>query len=236
MLDVRCNAAIGSLHMDTAFTATHPWTVLFGPSGSGKSSLLRLIAGLWRPENSRVLLASDDVGKLQPHLRRVALVAQQPALFPHMDARRNVTFAMATRPATAVHNVAKLYEQADKLLQRLHVAHVAAQMPRELSGGEIKRVAIARALATNPRLLLLDEVFTGMSASLAADLRLEIRAWQKQTGVPILSVTHDVAEALETDEVIRIDAGRIVAQGPPHVVLSDERKAMMLALSSQPRL
>ena len=227
-LHVECEAAIGSLHMDASFIAARPWTVLFGPSGSGKSTLLRLIAGLWRPAHSRVVVGTDDVTRTAPHQRHVALVAQEPALFPHRNARENVLFGVTGETAKA--------SFADELLQRLQVPHVATRMPHQLSGGEIKRVALARALAAKPRLLLLDEVFTGMSASLAADLRLLLRAWQKQTAVPILSVTHDVTEALEADEVIRIDTGRIMAQGPSHVILSDERKATMLALSSQARL
>ena len=100
----------------------------------------------------------------------------------------------------------------------------------------MQRVAIARALAMVPQMLLLDEVFTGLSAPLAITLRSELRTWQQETGVPILSVTHDVAEALEADEVIRLEAGQVSAQGHPSQVLHAEREALLQRLnaSAQP--
>ncbi len=231
-LHVQCNANIGSLRIEAGFTTTHPWTVLFGPSGSGKSSLLRLIAGLWQPRESLVVVGANKVTHTPPHQRTIALVAQEPALFPHMDARHNVLYAMTTQHALRQYR-GNLYDQADQLLHLLNVWHVATQMPRELSGGEIKRVAIARAIASHPRLLLLDEVFTGMNASLSSQLRDELRTWQRETGTPILSVTHDLPEALEADEVIRIEAGRNIAQGSPNVLLSEEKAAMLASLSQR---
>ena len=228
MLEVRCNAMIGSLPMDATFTVTHPWTVLFGQSGSGKSALLRMISGLWTPAGSSVRLDGIDVGRLGPHKRRVAFVPQQPAIFPHMTVEQNIAFTCRAG--------AECRDAVDAALEMFDLLALRTTRPQILSGGERQRVAIARALCTAPRLLLLDEVFTGMHRAQRETLTAKVQEWCGTQGISALNVTHDLLEALHADEVLRIDTGRIIAQGAPHVVLSDEREAMMMALSSQPWL
>lgn len=224
-LHVQCNATIGSLDINAAFTTTHPWTVLFGPSGSGKSSLLRLIAGLWQPKESRVLLGANDLTHTPPHKRRIALVSQQPALFPHMTVKQNVGFGCDRYPGCA--------EYIPQMLELFALKELSDAKPSTLSGGERQRTAIARAIASAPQALLLDEVFTGMHRTQRDTLMQQLRRHCTTHNIAVLAVTHDLPEALEADEVIRIEAGRVIAQGPPHEVLAEEKAAMLASLSQR---
>lgn len=229
-LRTRCTATMGALRLDVQFETTRPWTVLFGPSGSGKSSVLRCIAGVWRPAGCDVALDGKPVSKLSVHRRRIAMVAQQPALFPHMTVMENILFALRTGGIAS--SSAELRHKAASLLEQFRIGHTTAQRPRELSGGETKRAALVRAVASDPHFLLLDEVFTGLDDALSNTLRSELRRWQQQRGTPILSVTHDLHEALDADDLLRLENGRVTAQGTPAEVLHAERSAMAARLTS----
>jgi molybdate transport system ATP-binding protein len=224
-LHLRSRMTQGALLVDVDVTFTRPWTVIFGPSGSGKSTLLRVLAGLLQPRNSQVMLGEQDCTLVPPHLRGIVLAAQRPALFPHMTARQNVAFAVANR------NRAETSTAAGELLHRVRAASFVDRKPSEISGGEAQRVALARALAARPRVLLLDEVFTGMQTSLRFDLIAVLREEQRERNMQVISVTHDVGEALTcADEVVKISNGRIVAQGPPDEVLAEERRMLLQQL------
>jgi molybdate transport system ATP-binding protein len=236
-LSLELKHRLGSLEIDIAFALTHPWTVLFGPSGSGKSSTLRAIAGLLRPRDAKIALRSDSLNQtvndtakgifVPPHKRAVRWCAQRPALFPNMTVRQNLQIAGEASSIAA--------RTTDAALERFRLTGLAEAMPATLSGGEQQRVALARAaLASNGRLLLLDEPFSGLDVPLRDGLLASLRDWLAEYETPVLSVTHDIEEAFLLDaEVIRIREGRITRQGPVAEVLADERSRLLQRLGRQ---
>jgi molybdate transport system ATP-binding protein len=195
-------------------------TCVMGPSGSGKSTILGVLAGLAVPDRGRVALGDDvwlDRARgidVPVHERRLAYVFQGLALFPHMSALRNVEYGM--------HDVlrAERATKAQALLDRLGVGHLASRRPRTFSGGEAQRVALARALARQPRLMLFDEPFSALDRELRAQLTALVRELVAELKVPMVHVTHSMAEArLLADQVVRLERGRVVAKGSPDDVL-----------------
>jgi molybdate transport system ATP-binding protein len=195
-------------------------TCVMGPSGSGKSTILAVLAGLAVPDRGRVALG-DQVwfdrarGIERPvHQRRLAYVFQGLALFPHMSAQRNVEYGMQDLPR------AERPAKAQALLDRVGVGLLAKRRPRTFSGGEAQRVALARALARRPQLVLLDEPFSALDRDLRAQLTALVRELAGELKVPIVHVTHSVAEArLLADQVVRLDKGKVVATGTADEVL-----------------
>ena len=195
--------------LDVELTVPPGITVLFGPSGAGKSTCLSVIAGLLEPEaGSKVTLGDVVLSELPVHQRRVALMFQTLALFPHLTALQNVAYG------------ARSAGEAAKWLERMRVQHVAAKRPGQLSGGEAQRVALARALASEPRVLLLDEPFSAMDFELRRSLREELVGLVTQLQLPTLLVTHDRDDAaLLGARVVKLSAGRVTAAGTPGEVL-----------------
>jgi molybdate transport system ATP-binding protein len=209
--------------LDVAFEARPGITILFGPSGSGKSTTLQAIAGLQRPDEGRIALGGDvwydGLGGVDRpvHHRHVAYVFQSLALFPHMTAVGNVCYGMARQLPRAEKRA-----QAIASLERLGVAHLADRKPRTFSGGEAQRVALARALAMAPRVVLLDEPFSALDRDLRIQLAGLVRGLVDDLGVPLVQVTHNHGEARAMgDHVIRLDRGRIVAEGRAEEILGD---------------
>jgi len=224
---------LGDLSLRISCALSAPWTVLFGPSGAGKTSLLRVLGGLSRPERGRVLfdgrmLVETERGVwIPPAERGIGFVTQQPALFPHMDVTGNVAFGLSGL------NRRSSGERVGQMLQLFHAAHLARRRPADLSGGEKQRVALARALAPEPRLLLLDEPFNGLDADLKAGILEKLTAWLAERKIPALYVSHDVAEAFETAaDVMVIEGGQIQAHGPAAVVLATRRKQLLRQLGA----
>jgi molybdate transport system ATP-binding protein len=188
----------GGFPLDVAFEAPPGVTVLFGPSGAGKTTTLCAIAGLVRPSAGRIALGEEAWfdAEARVHVatqaRRVAVVFQSLALFPHLTAVDNVTYGMARSLDARARR-----DQALALLGRLHVGHVATRRPATFSGGEARRVALARALATNPRVLLLDEPFSSLDGQLRRELVEDFGQSLRELQVPVILVTHDRWEALE---------------------------------------
>jgi len=209
--------------------AAAPLTVLFGPSGAGKSTVLRCIAGLERPDDGTIGLGEErwsDAASgrfLPPRARRVGLVAQEGALFPHLTAAENVAYGLFALPAAGRHS------RVAELAAATGIAPLLGRKPHQLSGGERQRVALARALAPQPRILLLDEPFSALDAGAREQLRHGLRRMLSVAGVPAILVTHDRAEALALGDRIAVLAdGRLRQVGPPEEVFgapADERVA-----------
>jgi len=207
--------------LDVALSCPPGITCVMGPSGAGKSTILALLAGLAQPDRGRVALGDVvwlDRGKnvnVPTHERRLAFVFQQLALFPHMTAERNVAYALHDLPRR------ERAQKARSLLERVGVGHLARRRPRTFSGGEAQRVALARALARSPQLVLLDEPFSALDRELRAQLVALVRELVAELGVPLVHVTHSVAEARQlADQVVRIERGKVVATGAPNDVLA----------------
>lgn len=228
---VQADCVLGTLHLQVGATFEHPWSILFGPSGSGKSSVLRALCGLLPKVHTKVLRGDPpgehnvDITKDPPHLRAIAYAPQQPSLFPHLNVRDNIAFPSSLhQPANP-----QLVEDALSLFG-LH--KISYRSPAKLSGGERQRVNLARAFAVpNAKLILLDEPFTGLDLALRDQLIPRMSQFLATRGIPCISVTHDVDEALLLNaEVFRIDAGRILAHGPARAVLAEERTRLLNAL------
>ncbi|MDP9038045.1 MAG: ATP-binding cassette domain-containing protein [Acidobacteriota bacterium] len=254
-LDVTLRHRRGALALVVQFRLRSGWTVLFGPSGSGKTTILRSLAGLLRADHAVITgpahpalslhppaapVVLEDTARgifLPPHRRAMPLVPQRPALFPHRTVRDNLSFALprtgGRAPADPRHPLPR-HSLPQELHKLLGIDGLLDRYPHQLSGGEAQRVSIARALAApSPRLLLLDEPLSGLDPGLRASLVELLLAWQQRQQVPILSVTHDVAEAFQLGaEVIQLHQGRVAAQGPVEQVLAGERSRLLRQLGA----
>ncbi|MFD4636965.1 ABC transporter ATP-binding protein [Lentzea sp. NPDC058436] len=183
-------------------------TAILGPSGCGKTTLLRCVAGLERPDRGEVHVAGDAVTRVPAHRRRIAIVPQEGGLFPHLTVAANVAFGLdrATRSG----------DRVDEVLALVGLADHGARWPHQLSGGQQQRVAVARALAPRPPLILLDEPFSALDATLRADLRRDVREALLADGATALLVTHDQDEALSMADLVAVMRdGSVVQAGPP---------------------
>ena len=192
-------------------------TALLGGSGAGKSTLLRLLAGLEPVEAGEIRLGDQVLSApgrtLPPERRRIGMIFQDFALFPHLTAERNVAFGL--KHLSRVEASARI----DHWIGLLGLTHRAGAFPHELSGGEQQRVAIARALAPQPDAILMDEPFSGLDPALSGSVRTAALAAVRAAGIPALMVTHDPAEALESaDRIAILSAGRLLQSGAPEQV------------------
>ncbi|MBE7187508.1 sulfate/molybdate ABC transporter ATP-binding protein [Jatrophihabitans endophyticus] len=187
-------------------------TALLGPSGGGKSTLLRIIAGLETPDTGTVLIDGDDATKLAPRHRDVGFVFQHYAAFNHLSVFRNVAFGLEIRKRPKD----EIRRRVTELLELVHLEQFADRLPSQLSGGQRQRMALARALAVEPRVLLLDEPFGALDAKVRKELRDWLRRLHDEVHVTTVFVTHDQEEALEVaDEIVVINGGRIEQVGTP---------------------
>ncbi len=188
-------------------------TALLGPSGGGKSTLLRIIAGLEAPDAGTILIDGADATALPPQRRGVGFVFQHYAAFTHLSVYRNVAFGLEIRRRPKAEIRARVHE----LLELVHLEQFADRLPSQLSGGQRQRMALARALAVEPRVLLLDEPFGALDAKVRKELRDWLRRLHDEVQVTTVFVTHDQEEALEVaDELVVINNGRIEQIGSPN--------------------
>ena len=192
---------------------------LLGPSGSGKTTLLRTIAGLEFPDAGQVLFEGNDVTFASAAARRVGFVFQQYALFKHMTVAKNIAFGLDVRKGKDKPDKAEIARRVEELLKLVELDGLGKRYPSQLSGGQRQRVALSRALAVQPSVLLLDEPFGALDATVRKSLRKELRRVHDATGVTTIFVTHDQEEALElADRIVVLNAGRIEQIGTPDEV------------------
>jgi len=218
--------------LEVEFQAAPGFTILFGASGAGKTTLLDCVAGLARPDSGRIAvgervlfdsLQGVDVAVAKRH---VGYVFQDLALFPHLTVDQNVEYGLAHLAP------AERRERATTILQAFHIAYLAGRSAREISGGESQRVALARTLVTDPAALLLDEPLAALDAPTKAKIIDDLREWNRAHRIPILYVTHSRDEVFALGErVIVLDAGRIVAQGTPHEVMTAPQQETVAQLA-----
>lgn len=217
LYDVAVDARDVSVRLHVAEGET---VALLGPNGAGKSTVLGVIAGLVPATRGRVTLAGRDLAGLPPHRREVALLAQEPLLFPHLTAVENVAFGPRARGVRRRDALAT----AGQWLDRVGVGELAHRRPHQLSGGQAQRAAIARALAAEPRLLLLDEPMAALDVDVAPALRQLLRTVLADRTAIV--VTHDALDALLlADRVAVLEDGRVVEEGPTTDVLRRPRSA-----------
>jgi sulfate/thiosulfate transport system ATP-binding protein len=187
-------------------------TALLGPSGGGKSTLLRIIAGLEKPDVGTVRIDGTEATTLAPRHRDVGFVFQHYAAFTHLSVYRNIAFGLEIRKRPK----AEIRRRVHELLELVHLEQFADRLPAQLSGGQRQRMALARALAVEPKVLLLDEPFGALDAKVRKELRDWLRRLHDEVHVTTLFVTHDQEEALEvSDEIVVINQGRIEQVGSP---------------------
>jgi sulfate transport system ATP-binding protein len=187
-------------------------TALLGPSGGGKTTLLRVIAGLEQPDEGRVEIEGSEATALPPQRRGVGFVFQHYAAFKHMTVEKNVGFGLSIRKRPKD----EIKSRVRELLELVHLENFAGRYPAQLSGGQRQRMALARALAVEPKVLLLDEPFGALDAQVRKELRAWLRRLHDQVHVTTVFVTHDQEEAMEVaDEIVVVADGAVKQVGSP---------------------
>jgi len=220
-VQIRFALQVGPFNLDLDFEARSDGvTSLFGPSGSGKTTVLRCIAGLERPDQARLVVGGTvwhDTRRgvfLPPHSRPLGYVFQEAALFPHLNVWQNLLYGF-NRVAPSERRVT-----LDPVVAMLKLEPLLKRSVRRLSGGEQQRVAIARSLLASPQLLLLDEPFSALDTPVRTQLRRDVAVLQKELNLPILLVTHDLAEAyFMSQRMAVLDHGKLLQTGPPETVM-----------------
>ncbi|HEV7434047.1 MAG TPA: molybdenum ABC transporter ATP-binding protein [Pseudorhizobium sp.] len=220
-LIVEARHRFGVFQLNAAFSAEGGVTALFGRSGSGKTSLLRIIAGLARPDegkvlfNDQVLLDTAAGAFVKPHRRRFGYVFQEARLFPHLSVRSNLLYGRRSAAAPP------LAADFDRVVQMLGISQLLGRAPGVLSGGEQQRVAIGRALLSAPRLLLMDEPLAALDEERKAEILPYLERLREDAGVPIVYVSHSVAEVARlADQVVLLKDGEVASIGDPSRILS----------------
>ncbi|MFN3577339.1 MAG: ABC transporter ATP-binding protein [Tabrizicola sp.] len=211
------------------------FVVLLGPTGAGKTTTLRLIAGLDRPDAGDVRISGQSVLRDTPAQRDVAMVFQQYSLYPHLSVRDNLAFPLRS-PMIAMPE-ADIARRVQEVAEVLRIPHKLDNKATALSGGEMQRVSIGRALVRNPRIYLMDEPLSSLDAKLRADLRVELKRIHADMGATFLYVTHDQIEAMTmATHVGVLDHGRLVQFGTPREIYETPVSAYVASRLGQPHI
>jgi multiple sugar transport system ATP-binding protein len=211
------------------------FVVLLGPTGAGKTTTLRLIAGLERPDTGSIHIGGRDATMLSPAERDTAFVFQQYSLYPHLSVYDNLAFPLRS-PARRLGEDA-VRRRVEEVAKMVRIHHKLNNRSTKLSGGEMQRVAIGRALVRKPSIYLMDEPLSSLDAKLRADLRLELKRIQAEVGATMLYVTHDQIEAMTMADRIGILADGVLAQiGTPRTIYSEPANLHVAARLGQPAI
>ncbi len=211
------------------------FVVLLGPTGAGKTTTLRLIAGLEKADSGTISIDGRVVDNETPAQRDVAMVFQQYSLYPHMTVRQNLAFPLRSPILKTPED--EIERKVAAVAEVLHIPHKLDNKATELSGGEMQRVSIGRALVRDPSIYLMDEPLSSLDAKLRADLRIELKRIHAELAATLLYVTHDQIEAMTmATHVGVLDEGRLVQFGTPREVYENPRTAYVAARLGQPRI
>jgi multiple sugar transport system ATP-binding protein len=211
------------------------FVVLLGPTGAGKTTTLRLIAGLERPDRGKVVIRGRDVTARMPAERDVAFVFQQYSLYPHLTVYDNLAFPLRS-PARRM-DESLVRHRVQQAAELLHIEQKLSNRATELSGGEMQRVAIGRALVREPAVYLMDEPLSSLDAKLRAELRLELKRIQRELGATILYVTHDQVEAMTmADRIGVMSEGVLIQLGSPREIYQRPRSAYVAGRLGNPSI
>src|SRR5215467_803556 len=222
---------LGAVNNVSLETREGEFLVFLGPSGSGKTTLLRMIAGLETPTSGDILIGGNVVNDLTPRERRIAMVFQSYALYPHLSVYDNIAFPLKAQKVPRDKHRQKV-EWAAGLLG---IKALLQRKPRELSGGERQRVALARAIVREPSVFLLDEPLSNLDAKLRASAREELTQFHKRVGTTTIYVTHDQVEAMAMgDRIVVLDKGLVRQVGSPREVYDDPADTFVATFLGSP--
>lgn len=211
------------------------FVVLLGPTGAGKTTTLRMVSGLDKPDRGQVSIGGRDMAGLSPAQRDVAMVFQQYSLYPHLTVRQNLEFPL--RSPILKTPQSEIDRKVGEIAEVLQISHKLENKATALSGGEMQRVSIGRALVRNPAVYLMDEPLSSLDAKLRADLRIELKSIQADRGATLLYVTHDQIEAMTmATHVGVLDKGRLVQFGTPRQIYEDPVSIYAASRLGQPRI
>src|SRR5262245_1819999 len=224
--------ALDGLSLDIA---DGKFTVLLGPTGAGKTTTLRIVAGLERPDQGEVWIDGRNAQGLEPAARDVTFVFQQYSLYPHLSVFDNLAFPLRS-PARRLPET-EIRTRVEEVAGLLRIGHKLRNKSTQLSGGEMQRVAIGRALVRRPSVYLMDEPLSSLDAKLRSDLRLELKRIQEDLGATILYVTHDQIEAMTmANRIGVIDKGKLIQVGTPPQIYEDPASVYVAQRFGQPQI
>ena len=211
------------------------FVVLLGPTGAGKTTTLRVVSGLDKPDNGEIIIDGATVNSFTPAQRNVAMVFQQYSLYPHLTVRQNLEFPLKSPLLNTPQNV--IDKTVNSVAEILQIAHKLNSKATELSGGEMQRVSIGRALVRVPNIFLMDEPLSSLDAKLRADLRIELKRIQASSNATLLYVTHDQIEAMTmATHVGVLDQGKLVQFGSPREIYENPVSIYVASRLGQPRI